>query len=154
MQTKLLPPGGNCFAACVASILELDLADVPAVEFEKVNGSPDDPDAVRFWRTWRNWLAEIGFGRACIGATRDDGVLFEPDGYAILTGKSPRGEWNHSVVCFNGQLRHDPYPDGDGVRAPYVAWEILYPHSPADGLDLEKVAAGRRYLAQIKESPR
>ena len=48
-QTILTAPGGNCFAACVASILELPLADVPNFCSEE-----------RWWNALQIWLCAIG----------------------------------------------------------------------------------------------
>ena len=38
-------------------------------------------------------------------------------GNEILTGKSPRGNFNHAVVAYNGEVVHDPHPIGGGVES-------------------------------------
>lgn len=42
--------------------------------------------------------------------------------YVILTGKSPRGDWNHCVLVDSetGELAWDPHPSGGGVLEPLV----------------------------------
>lgn len=100
---------GNCFAACVASILELPLREVCGV-------LPNQSDT--FWSDWETWLDDRGL------------VLnthFEaPKGYALASGYGGRfypddhklagRQIMHAVVVFNGELIHDPYPGGKGVR--------------------------------------
>lgn len=76
-------PEGNCFEACLASILEIGIEQVP------VFSGWDD---LRKWLTARNWLLE--FGRS--------------DGHAIASVQTLRGI--HAVVCLDGQIVHDPSP--------------------------------------------
>ncbi len=33
----------------------------------------------------------------------------------IMVGKSPQGNWNHTVIYKSGQMIHDPHPDGKGI---------------------------------------
>lgn len=98
---------GNCFEACLASIFEMDLKDVP--NFHGKNWF------VEFWE----WLKTKGY--------TTDGSLYNEnienynggvDGYFIVAGESPRGKHikgGHAVVYKNGKLAHDPHPDGTGV---------------------------------------
>lgn len=108
---------GNCLAACLASLLELPLADVPALEemgdewfnamFQFLNQHGYDylgtkytgPSSNRFW--WE-FLLEA-----------QPGV----DGYFIVGGKSPRA-WvtrGHAVIYKDGVLAHDPHPSCAGL---------------------------------------
>ena len=126
MQTKLKPPRGNCWAACVASVLELPLEDVPDVEFEQMDATPGAPDVLRFWKVWREWLAERGLGLQCVGLSDEHPI---PPGILIVTGRSPRGDWQHSVVYKDGVLAHDPHPEGGGVTR-VETLDLLYPLNP------------------------
>jgi hypothetical protein len=61
-----------------------------------------------------------------------------PEGEGVLclaTGKSPRGEYCHSVVGrmvgFNFELLHDPHPSGEGIEGLPLCIEFLVPLNPA-----------------------
>lgn len=106
MQTSFGYPHGNCHAACVASILELPLEDMPVIKPGSVS---------TFWQEWEEYLNGIGY--ATITITIRDG--FVAKGWQILGGKSPRGLVTeegkpvyHSVVGKDGELVHDPNPCG------------------------------------------
>lgn len=97
---------GNCFNACVASILEMPLRDVCSV-------LPDfDGD---YWGEWNRWLATLGLQINYVPL--DQGP---PKGFAIASGFGgrtyPEGHKKagrpilHAAVVFNGELAHDPFP--------------------------------------------
>lgn len=93
---------GNCWQACLASLLDLPLDDVPHFVDIDEQGGED------WWHSTVTWLWEKGF------------AMHVPDthpenGYYLVTGKSPRGDFYHVVVYRNGELDHDPHPDGAGV---------------------------------------
>ena len=100
-QTKFGQHHGNCFAACVASILEIPIEVIPEL--------PGD-------NTWtfvfREWLKPLGF--TCYTLTLGDDDVAQ--GYTIMAGMSPRGKWLHAVVALDGVMVHDPHPDRTGVR--------------------------------------
>ena len=105
---------GNCFAACVASILELPLRAV-------CQALPGDK---AFWGPWREWLADRGLQ---IQEYRGE---ISPKGWAIASGPGgrvyPEGHdlagapILHSAVAFNGEVLHDPFPGGKGLEA--IEW--------------------------------
>lgn len=118
MQTKftdeLETVHGNCFAACVASLLELSLGDVPAFE---AMGSEWGQELYRF-------LTEQGY--VFQGSFYPPPLLFWPkllrtsggvDGFFIALGTSPRlhVRRGHAVIMKNNRLAHDPHPSGDGL---------------------------------------
>lgn len=106
---------GNCFAACVASLLELRMADMPT--------------GFRFYDEWFPWLQARGWGIK----TREVAQHPLPEGYCIVQAASPRGfRSGHAVVAFNGAVCHDPYPNGEPVSE-FWRWSILYPWSEAQG---------------------
>ena len=74
---------GNCFEACLASIVECKIDDVP-----KLYG----------WRSVQEWLQGIGWRFA----------FNEIEGYSVASVKTPTGI--HAVVCVDGQIVHDPSP--------------------------------------------
>jgi hypothetical protein len=117
--------GGNCFAACLASILELPITAVPNF----FDLAPDEPGP--WWKAVRDWLRPRGFG--IITLSFEDAKSWDElclDGYHIVSGKSPRLEGaHHSTVWHRGRMVHDPHPDQSGIPAP-VTLEMLYPLDP------------------------
>lgn len=103
---------GNCRTACVASILEIPLAEVPYfVAF------PDwEKEQARF-------LAERGLhAKWSYGYGHS-----KPEGYSIAVGISPRSRKDkplyHAVVALDGEIVHDPHPDRAGICG-----EVMYFH--------------------------
>ncbi len=114
-QTIVGKPNGNCFGACVASILELPVEEVWEA------GALDGDE---FWLGWKSWLESRGWSFVHILA----GAWFlPPRGHAIANGDSDRG-LPHSVVMLDGKMVHDPHPSGTGlVDGKVETWVILYP---------------------------
>jgi len=98
---------GNYFEACIASIFEIDLKDVPNFHGEKW--------FTDFWE-WLKVHGYTSYGSLCNEKIEDyEGGV---DGYFIIVGESPRGKHikgGHAVVYKNGKMVHDPHPDGTGV---------------------------------------
>jgi hypothetical protein len=105
-QTKFGEPEGNCFNACVASILECSLEDLP--------------DLYEIEQTGENWLVglnnalrPIGYGIVHIPASEEKPCeAYIPEGcHFIASGMGPRGLL-HSVVMRQEKERpvfvHDP----------------------------------------------
>lgn len=101
---------GNCYAACWASLLEVQLVEVPAFE--------DLPDDGSWWNETIDWLKERGLA---LHYSYLDEV---PAGTHVMAcGPSPRGSWGHSVIYLDGKLAFDPHPSGAGlVQANYYLW--------------------------------
>ncbi len=114
-QTRFAGPNvppedqGNCFAACFASILEVDLADVDFL-------FPDDP-----YGDWTVPYVEYAEGmgllllvlNASAVARLDEarlGRCLAPAGMSIATGPSSTPGVLHSVVVMDGLTEHDPMP--------------------------------------------
>lgn len=103
---------GNCFAACLASLLDLPLWMVPP--FEDMFARPE-------WRARVNqWLARAH----SMQLRRTEGHQFErlPEFY-MANGMSPRGVM-HSVIYGRGTLVHDPHPSGAGVATVEYTWHL------------------------------
>jgi hypothetical protein len=119
IQTKISTPdgsvSGNCFRACLASILEIDIDSIPA--FEDMGTSWHEP----FWKFLREQNLDFE-GTGYFKNPNYDGMeklkAYEGiDGFIIVNGKSPRA-WvtrGHSVVYKNGEMIHDPHPSSDGL---------------------------------------
>lgn len=113
MQTLFFDPDqqhqrGNCQQAIVASLLELPLEDVPHFVQQDV-----DHDGIGDWHWWTaqwKWLRLQGWS---IHAAVITGC---PGEYLMVSGPSPRGKnIFHAVIYRDGELAHDPHPDGTGV---------------------------------------
>ena len=103
---------GNCYAACLASILEIPIEAVPNV---------DDGE---------DWLEHIDeWLQICHGYTllsfHAETFYCVPAVHHIMIGKSSRG-LNHAVVGFQGKIVHDPHPNNKGLIT-IEGYEFLLP---------------------------
>jgi hypothetical protein len=121
-QTVVGYPEGNCYAACVASLLEIPLEECPII--------PGDAD---FNAVWAAWYAERGIGRLVFTYQAD----YSFPGYQILSGWSPRGmltktgeRAHHSVVGKYCIPVFDPHPDGTFLDGSIREIDVLYPLDP------------------------
>jgi hypothetical protein len=113
-QTIFGAPEGNCLPACIASLLELSIDDVPHF------------GADNWLDTLTRWLAPRGFYPICATLPTD----WRPAGLYILAGKSPRGDFLHAVVARGDEIVHDPHPSRAGVLSRHDA-TLLVPLDPA-----------------------
>jgi hypothetical protein len=104
---------GNCFEACVASLLELSIVEVPTDLWS--------------WQKIRGWLKRQG----CELTFRHGNGLplneqsDPPLGHAIAALSLPDGSV-HSVVVFDGQLVHDPSPRlFANSKLPVLLWTLI-----------------------------
>lgn len=110
------PNAGNCGAACLASLLELSLEEVP-------NFAAIEDWYGEAYPAMQAWLRERGFFLLEVAG---EDAWFAAAGYHIVIGKSPRGDFNHAVIYYGNQLAHDPYPGGEGI-AEIASREFLVP---------------------------
>ncbi len=104
-QTTFGAPGGNCLSACIASLLELPIEEVPYF------GPPDRIGTREEWgKNIEQWLNPRGFYSIMF----PHGLTFVPPGFHILSGMSPRGV-RHSVVAHGERTVHDPHPSRGGL---------------------------------------
>lgn len=100
---------GNCYATCIACLLDLEVEDVP-------NFCVDYPADEWFQETQR-WLAKRGTGTVYYtgGQTAlDELTALYPAAYCIVAGPGPRG-CDHVVIYRGGEMVHDPHPSGAGL---------------------------------------
>src|SRR6266581_6866987 len=108
---------GNCFAACLASLLEIPLDDVP-----HFFGASTDS-----WRKDLNlWLARRGLSFIdvwCPNPTNFQWYVTEQlsqVGYYVLSGPSPRYKSvEHAVIAKGGKIVFDPHPSKAGLADGY-----------------------------------
>lgn len=132
-QTKLHGPEngvkGNCYTACIASIVGRPIADF--AEFEEAYGlwadscEEEEPD-YKLRTKYIEVLGRMGW----IALTIDPGFSWNPHGlvpfgYSIASGPGPRG-FDHSCVACNGVVIFDPHPSNDNlVSIDY--YEVIHP---------------------------
>lgn len=98
---------GDCWRACIASVLELPIEDVPHF---------GDMDDRKGRMVELQLLAKYGFTIYSIygdgGMANHPEILPEDHEYYFAIGPSPRDKnISHQVVCHNGKIVHDPHPD-------------------------------------------
>lgn len=127
-QTIFGWPSGNCFAACVASILELSLDEVPNFMLNHETWFDD---------TYR-WLAARGYTvlyvkrDAVASGQVDPRPLIEAGHYFILGGLSPRGEHLHCVIEHRNVVVHDPHPSRAGLVSAWEDFMVILPNGLTD----------------------
>lgn len=102
LQTRNGVPAGNCFSACVASILGLTIDDVPDYQCDY----SDD----QWWDKWEAWFAARGL--------IPDLTWDAPAGYAMMSVRTPTP---HCVVVLDGVMVWNPLgglplPTGTEIR--------------------------------------
>lgn len=109
------PPhdAGNCLQACIASLLELPLDDVPHFV----------ADGDGWWSALLDWLRCRGFW---VAETVDPSP-----GLGFAGGKSPRGDWGHAVVTDGPDIAHDPHPSRAGLDGAPTEYRYLVQFDPA-----------------------
>ncbi len=102
---------GNCWEACLASLLEIPIEDVPELNA----GDPEDTEGLWVLNT-NTWLATRGLMFLEFPSLPpDDYAHMGIDTYHIIIGPSPRKNGSHAVVGRNGKIVHDPHPDKTGL---------------------------------------
>ncbi len=137
-QDVFMAPEGNCFTACVASLLEVSLDAVRdleqiycdgAREFYARNdeGLGDTSEQLEPWHAalkhYNDVLAERFGVMLAYAETRG----MAPAGYAIAGGTSPRSDCGHSVVTYAGRVVHDPHHSRAGLSGPPEMYGVLVP---------------------------
>ena len=110
-QTKLHDPPksiGNCFQACLASILEISIEDTFDIFGEDITEN-------NWIQKLNEWLAEK-YDLCFYEFRKEQFYHRESLGYHIISGKSPRNpKQQHSVVGYEGEMVFDPHPSNDGI---------------------------------------
>lgn len=105
---------GDCLRACVASIFDLHIEDVPHFAQLDCEGLGDWPLLLDRWCRARGWIS----------TTKPASWLDEHTEPCIVGGRSPRA--SHVVVrCDDGTL-WDPSPTRDGLLPDSVRFVIIF----------------------------
>lgn len=127
-QTKFGRPGGNCFTACLASILEVeldqlaDIARVYRMAAERYEEACCDETRIAEWaEVWEKIDERLArrFGVVLAHTGRR-----APRGYSLAGGPGPR-ELQHCVVFHHGVLAHDPHPSRAGLSGEVEDFSVL-----------------------------
>jgi hypothetical protein len=116
---------GNCFAACIASILEMPIEAMPVYL-----GLPDQS---RWLAVWREFLYPLGFGIAWFPHNPGSACI-PPLGYAIAAMHAPlEGDPGntHTVVCLDGRIIHDPLTGEQTLLQQFDHWYVITILNPA-----------------------
>lgn len=120
-QTSFGPGKGNCFSACVASIIELPIEDVP----QFMSAGTEWFGALSTWCAERGLVVKYWPCKAWC-ETEGDIFLGVPTGLAIMSGESPRHPGVlHSVVALDAKLCHDPHPSRQGIVGRVDCWDFV-----------------------------
>lgn len=90
---------GNCIAACIATIFELDLIEVP-----------DFRGGAHWWDQLVAWAAERDMGVLCVAANAKPSLLLPPVYYMLGVESRTIPGSTHSVVAWGYSVVHDPNP--------------------------------------------
>lgn len=98
----------NCLQACIASVLELSIEDVP-------NFAATDRGNGEYIQSLNNFLIKYNLQALSIWfGDWDDPANWTPAGYHLIYGISPRG-LKHAVVGYQGEMVFDPHPSHSGL---------------------------------------
>ena len=123
MQTKT-GVGVNCEGATIATLLGLDIQDVPDFwEGCDIKKPTCRENGAKYNENLNNFLKTLGFKAITLGfnepSEQAEGWVQDISIVAgvkhLVNGISPRG-YMHSVIYENGSLWHDPHPEGGGVK--------------------------------------
>ena len=121
-QTVLNDVLGDCFRACVVSIFEFPIEEMP-------NFWEQTQDVSEFWRLNDKWTTK-NLGFRCILSQFDEKDKHLVDGIlCVACAKSPRGNVDHAVVWLSGVL-HDPHPSNAGLDEEPDTFALFVPLDP------------------------
>lgn len=119
--------GGNCQSAVIASLLNLDLADVPYfAEGLVVDGKEIENSAQIFNDRIDEFLEGHNLLLQWYTESEEVQRFIKHEYYNLayqVSGKSPRG-FEHVVIYRNGEMIHDPHPEGGGVIPKYYGFIV------------------------------
>ena len=120
LQTNRQLPGGDCFRACVASIFERAIYEVPHFLYDSTGG----PWRQEAWDRVRDWSKRFKAYPIHIDPETEPDkvkVLYDEKVFYIATGPSPGfPDLGHCVVGLAGELVFDPF-DGGTVPSKMLA---------------------------------
>lgn len=112
---------GDCMRACVASLLNMNIALVPHFLRDA------DGKSVEFWEGIYDFLDSRGYEMIPSIVAYRPKMTADLDGYHIVSGPSPRGNGlYHAVVGRHGDVVFDPHPSRAGLAGDRKEWRFDY----------------------------
>lgn len=114
---------GDCQRAVIASLLDLELKDVP--HFGQLSGDSSE----KFWELIQEFVKQYGYQYLTVNATGSGISFFGSDEkiYHEIAGPSPRfTDTLHAVVACNGEIVWDPHPEHTGLAGTPDDWTYSY----------------------------
>ena len=123
---------GNCFQACMASILELPIEHVP-----HFYDNADERENAQMSEEAKQWVNErTGYTLIDVPFIAPQGnehftfdllvketlAFLFPNIHVMVTGKSGGGDYNHIVIVKDGEVVHDP--NDSGIEGPCVGVDL------------------------------
>lgn len=132
-QTDLTQTSGNCFQACLASILERDLETIP--HFMAC------PPTENWYANFDRWLTEQGLFSVECRLDKEASIIVPGEYLCIISGPSPRfADTYHAVV---GRTREFAVPELELIHDPYYPTRNFFDGKPPTSVTF----IGRRNLA-------
>lgn len=113
---------GDCARACIASIFELTIKEVP-------NFWEHTHDADTFWRLNNEWLSDKKGCRLFPVALAEGSEHLLSGVLCIAIGRTRRGGEDHAVVWRDG-IVHDPHPARSGFSDDPEVFVLIVPLNP------------------------
>lgn len=111
---------GDCLSACIASILELPLEEVPVFTLPPYTGHP-------FWQLELNdWLRVRGY--TLVGYRDEDALAMAPECFHIVCGPPRVGngvDTRHAVVAYGDRILFDPNHTTGGISKIDDRWVLV-----------------------------
>jgi len=140
VQTKF-EDGANALDACIASVLELPLEQVP-----HFNGEGAD------WvLALDQFVRRFGCSPVVIEQQALRYICWLSDVYSIASGRSERGDM-HSVVWLGNKMVHDPHPDRTGLMGDPLSFTLFVMLDPAR-TDSVSVVSGKLRKVDALDPP-
>jgi hypothetical protein len=137
---------GNCFQACIASIFEVEINQIPGFMGKGIKN---------FDSVLEKWLKEMGLLMPAWYVDGEEDFLekqqeYFPDTYMVVMGKSPRAKKNewHCVVYHDGKMVHDPHPADKRGLDKVEAFRVFLLKNPGGVVFNARLDNSRRELAR------
>lgn len=115
---------GDCFRACVASIFEFPIEEMP-------NYWDQTQDAHEFWMLVNEWTRKrLGVACITVSVAKEHAYIMD-DVLCVAQGRQNRSDEEHAVVWKNG-LIHDPHPARAGLINEPDTFTFFAPIDPQD----------------------
>lgn len=119
--------GGNCFQACVASMLDVPLWAIPDLANMHEDG---------WWKKSQEWFRDIGIDAVVYAGRSDDVPL------CIASYERDNGRF-HAVVVQNNKIVHDPMDTNcaitfNEINKPTTEWFYLWFIEPSEYVEFVK----------------